>query len=254
MLGICAATMTPSGILRADLLDDVDASLPSYPAKIQSKQDNKSDGAATKPKAGSNEEVKKSSVLPEKGMDRGGDELQGSQTKNQKGDVKSKKERTGSKANEKGTGQADSSAKEDGSRRAHIYFKSDGKSTYTKEGDVILLERNVVITQENMRFRSDTAKVFLEKDGDENSVRMAEFNGHVDVNKSSDNPAEEVTASGNRAQFFNDTRKVELIGNAHLWRGGHLIKGKQITYFMDTGMITVDEAQGVVKPEGVKKK
>ena len=105
-----------------------------------------------------------------------------------------------------------------------------------------------------MRFRADAAKVFLEKVGDVNSVRMAEFNGHVDVTKSSDDPAEEVTANGNKAQFYNDKRKVELVGNAHLWRGGHLIKGKQITYFIDTGMITVDEAQGVVKPENAKKK
>ena len=240
-----------SGVLRADLSDDaneapsIDGSRTHLP---------KLENGSTKAKE--NAEGKKSLNRTQKDSENSSNQRNASPPKGQKSESKSKKEHSGSREDEKARddNSAGVAGNSDASRKEPIYFKSDGKSTYTKEGDVIFLEKNVVITQANLRFRADTAKVYLEKDGDENSVRMAEFSGHVDVNKSSDDPAEEVTASGNKAQFFNDTRKVELIGNAHLWRGGHLIKGKQITYFVDTGMITVDEAQGVVKPESAKKK
>ena len=73
------------------------------------------------------------------------------------------------------------------------------------------------------------------------------------MSKYSEDPAEKVTARGQKALFYNDQRKVVLQGDARLWRGGHLIKGAQITYNLDDGMITVDRAEGVVQPEEKKK-
>jgi lipopolysaccharide transport protein LptA len=131
-----------------------------------------------------------------------------------------------------------------------IHFKSDGKSSYTKAGDIVYLEKNVLITQGNLTFKADTAKVHLQKGSSEKgNVDWAEFSGAVKISQSSSDPAQDMTANATKAFFHNDKRRVDLIGNAKLWRGGHLIKGKQISYFLDTGMITVDEAQGVVKPK-----
>ena len=96
--------------------------------------------------------------------------------------------------------------------------------------------------------------MFLEPGNTENTVQKVEIRGHVKVSKFSEEPNETITAKGDRAFFFNAKRRVTLVGNARLWRGGHLIKGNKITYQLDTGMITVDQAQGVVQPEKKRKK
>ena len=61
-----------------------------------------------------------------------------------------------------------------------------------------------------------------------------------------------VKARGDSATFFNERQAVELDGNARLWKGGHLIKGKKIMYDINSGMISVDEARGVVRPGELK--
>jgi lipopolysaccharide transport protein LptA len=71
----------------------------------------------------------------------------------------------------------------------------------------------------------------------------------VKISKSSEDPDERVVARGDEATFFNKTRKIVLNGNARLWRGGDLIKGKKIDYDMNTGWITVDSAEGIIDPE-----
>lgn len=131
-----------------------------------------------------------------------------------------------------------------------IRLKSEGRSTYSRDGGTIHLVKNVVITQAELRFQADEAKVHLnqERQNEEDNVDKVEVIGNVQIAKFSEDPNEKLTAKGERAFFYNEKRKVVLIGNARLWRGGHLIKGKQISYDLDTGMITVDRAEGVVKP------
>ena len=58
-----------------------------------------------------------------------------------------------------------------------------------------------------------------------------------------------MVAHGDKAVFYNAQQKVKLIGNARLYRGGDLMKGSKITYDIQTGMVIVDKAQGVVQPE-----
>lgn len=129
-----------------------------------------------------------------------------------------------------------------------IHFKSSGKTVYTKDGGTVILEKDVVITQGNLNFRADKAKVYLNEENEDEDVEKVEIFGNVRVSRYSKDPSERVKALGNKAFFFNSKQKVDLIGNARLYRGGHLIKGRKITYFLETGMITVDRAEGVVQP------
>lgn len=141
--------------------------------------------------------------------------------------------------------------------REPIRLKSDGKSTYSKNADgipLIHLEKNVVITQADVRFQADEAKVYmLPEQQTDDGVDRVEVIGNVQMSKFSEDPNEKLTAKGDKAFFYNDKQKVTLVGNARLWRGGHLIKGRQITYDLPSGLITVDKAEGVVQPGEGKK-
>lgn len=143
---------------------------------------------------------------------------------------------------------------EDGQRKKlPIQIKSDGDATYSKNGGTVHLIKNVRISQGNLFFRSDEAKAFfIDVDG-EKLVDKVEIFGNVRVAKHAVDPKKIVKASGNRAFFYNSQRKVILIGNARLWQGGHLIKGKQITYDVDTGIVKVNQAEGVVQPREATK-
>lgn len=133
--------------------------------------------------------------------------------------------------------------------KAPIELKSQGQTTYARNGGLIQLREDVVITQADLRLQSDEAKIYLNETSEENDVEKVEVYGQVKMTKFDEIPSERVTARGERAVFFNSRQKVELIGNARLWKGGHLIRGKKITYDIPTGMITVDQAVGVVRPE-----
>ena len=134
--------------------------------------------------------------------------------------------------------------------KAPIKIKSEGKSSYSRNGGLIVLRENVVITQDELRLQADKASVFVDnKAAKGESVRKVEITGQVKVSRFDKDPAERVTAHGNKAIFINKKQTVKLIGNARLFKGGHLIKGKEIVYDIQSGMITVDEAQGVVQPE-----
>jgi lipopolysaccharide transport protein LptA len=144
--------------------------------------------------------------------------------------------------------------KQDGDpRKEPIHIKSDGQASYAKNGGLIHITQNVVISQSDLRFQADEAKVWVKEGDAEENIEKVECVGNVKVSKYSEDPAEKVTARGQKALFYNDQRKVVLQGDARLWRGGHLIKGAQITYNLDDGMITVDRAEGVVQPEEKKK-
>jgi lipopolysaccharide transport protein LptA len=137
-------------------------------------------------------------------------------------------------------------------RDAPIHLQSDGTSTYSRNGSVVHLQKNVVITQDDIRLQSDEARVLFAPEGrreNNNTVQSVEVNGKVNLTRLSKDPAERITAKSDKAIFDNDSQKVTLDGNARLWKDGHLIKGDRIVYEIVTGMIKVDRAQGVVQPE-----
>lgn len=129
-----------------------------------------------------------------------------------------------------------------------IKLTSEGRSTYSRSGGTIHLRENVVITQDDLKLRSNEAKVYVDESNQDETVRKVEVIGEVKITKSDADASKRVTARGNSATFLNTSQKITLKGNARLWRGGHLIRGKQITYDITTGLITVDEAVGVVQP------
>jgi lipopolysaccharide transport protein LptA len=137
-------------------------------------------------------------------------------------------------------------------RDAPIHLQSEGTSTYSRNGSVVHLQKNVVISQDDIRLQSDEARVLFSPDGkkeNNNTVQTVEVNGKVNLTRLSKDPAERITAKSDKAIFDNNAQKVTLDGNARLWKDGHLIKGDRIVYEIVTGMIKVDRAQGVVQPE-----
>ena len=174
---------------------------------------------------------------------------------------KSEKPKQKSKPSQEGPAKKDSgkkpkkkkSTESDAERKKQpIELKSDGEAVYSKNGGVVHLVENVRITQGNLFFRSDEAKAFFVEIAGEHVVEKVEIFGNVKVAKYSEDPTENIKASGNQAVYLNSIGLVTLTGNARLWQGGHLIKGKKITYELSTGIIKVDRAEGVVTPEDAK--
>jgi len=156
--------------------------------------------------------------------------------------------RPGGKAPEKAKDKKSVKARRD----APIHLQSDGTSTYSRNGSVVHLQKNVVISQDDIRLQCDEARVLFSPDGkkeNNNTVQTVEVNGKVNLTRLSKDPAERITAKSDKAIFDNDAQKVTLDGNARLWKDGHLIKGDRIVYEIVSGMIKVDRAQGVVQPE-----
>jgi len=139
-------------------------------------------------------------------------------------------------------------------QKAPVHLQSDGTTTYSKDRSTVVLEKNVVITQDDMRLESDEAKItLLPKGSAENGVKSALLSGKVAISRYSDDPSERMNAKSDKALFDNQAQTVALEGNARLWREGNLIKGDRIIYEMTSGMIKVDKAQGVVQPERMNK-
>ncbi len=129
-----------------------------------------------------------------------------------------------------------------------VYWKGD-LATYSQNGTQILIDKNVVITQEDVRLQSDQAKVKVLKGGVGEGVDSAEMIGRVKVARSSKDPTQKMTAQGDRAFFDNSGQIVTIDGNAKLWRDGHLIEGDRIVYEIISGTVKVDKVKGVVQPE-----
>lgn len=134
-------------------------------------------------------------------------------------------------------------------RKQPVTFKSKGLRA-TKEKGVMELSEDVVVTQGDLQLRANHAKVYYNDNRDE--VSKVVVTGNVKINKSSQDPKERITGVGNEGVFYNSERKVILRGNAQLIRGDDVLRGKQITYELDTGWISVDNVEGVMQP-GEKK-
>lgn len=135
-----------------------------------------------------------------------------------------------------------------------VKFKGDGQTTYSREAGVITLQENVVITQGDLRLQSDKARVkFLKNANSKEEVDEVLITGQVKVSKFDPNPMDRIVAHGDKAVFYNSEQKIRLIGNARLYRGGDLMKGKQIIYEIETGIVLVDQAKGIVQPEEAQK-
>lgn len=139
----------------------------------------------------------------------------------------------------------------------------------SKDSKILELVRDVVVTQGNVKLEADNAKVFFndqnevtkvlafgrkdrekdeKKEKEERKEKDTARNGVVKMTKETDLPQDRISARGNEAIFDNTKRTVTLLGNAALWRGGDVVRGKQIVYNLDSGWINVDSVEGVVQP------
>lgn len=131
-----------------------------------------------------------------------------------------------------------------------IHFESNGLRALKEKGTAELLE-NVVVTQGTLRLEADKAKIFY--DDDIKDVVRVIAEGNVKIFKIDEESGEKIKAYGDRVEFDNKARTVVLDGNARLWRGADLVRGKKISYELDTGWVKADRVAGEVHPSEDKK-
>lgn len=134
-------------------------------------------------------------------------------------------------------------------KRAPVQFESKSLQAMKDQSRVVLKE-DVLITQGDFRLQADEATIYFDQKTREAMKVIA--SGRVKAFKSDTELKQRVKAECNEAVFYNQERKMVLRGNAKLWRGEDLVRGKQITYELDTGWIKADRVEGVVQPGGKK--
>ncbi len=134
-------------------------------------------------------------------------------------------------------------------KRTPIQFESKSLQA-VKDQSRVVLQEDVLITQGDFRLQADEATIYFDKKTREAMKVIA--SGRVKAFKSDVELKQRVKAECNEAVFYNQERKMVLRGNAKLWRGEDLVRGKQITYELDTGWIKADRVEGVVQPGGKK--
>jgi lipopolysaccharide export system protein LptA len=132
-----------------------------------------------------------------------------------------------------------------------VHFESKGLRGLREKGTVDLIE-NVIVEQGTMRLEADHAKVYFDEAAKDVTKVVAD--GNVKMFKIDEDSGENIKAFGNEVVFDNSARTVVLEGNARLWRGADLVRGKKITYEMDSGWIRADRVAGEVHPPEKDKK
>lgn len=115
-----------------------------------------------------------------------------------------------------------------------------------KQGGVVVLEENVVVTQADMRIEADKATIHF--DQATNEVIDCVAIGNVKFFRKDPETGSPVTADGREAVFNNRERTVTLKGDPKLVRGGDVVRGRQIIYDLTSGWVKADRVEGVVQP------
>lgn len=158
-------------------------------------------------------------------------------------------DKTDEKAEDKAGGKVRGEKRHKPLKRAPIQFESKSLQA-VKDQSRVVLQEDVLITQGDFRLQADEATIYFDKKTRDATKVIA--SGRVKAFKSDVELKQRVKAECNEAVFYNQERKMVLRGNAKLWRGEDLVRGKQITYELDTGWIKADRVEGVVQPGGKK--
>jgi lipopolysaccharide transport protein LptA len=133
-----------------------------------------------------------------------------------------------------------------------VHFESKGLKGLREKGLVELVD-DVVVTQGDLRLEADKAQVFFDEAA--HDVVKVIADGNVKIFNIDQNTGEKLKAYGNQVVFLNKERRVIMEGNARLWRGeDSVIRGKKITYEMETGWIRADRVAGELSPSEKDKK
>ena len=128
-----------------------------------------------------------------------------------------------------------------------VKFQSSGLTGFKDQGTMELVN-DVVITQGDTKMEADKVKAFYDQKSKELVKIIA--SGNVKIFKDDPDPTKKVRSTSQEAVFFNKDRKVILKGNPQLIRnGGDIVRGKEITYELDTGWMRVDRVEGVLVPQ-----
>ena len=197
------------------------------------------------PKPAPDEVVKKPVLKPvPKSTDEEGDDSANSKTNPQKPPTKSPTKGTPTVPGVK-------SNKDDvETPREPVHFESKGLRGLREKGTVELIEE-VIITQGELRLEADKAKIFYDEGQKEVARVVAE--GNVKINNVEQSTGEKMKAFCNQVEFLNKNRTVIMEGNVRLWRGTQsVIRGKKMTYEIDSGWMKGDQVAGELQPEDKK--
>lgn len=125
-----------------------------------------------------------------------------------------------------------------------VKFWSKVFSGQNKEG-ILVLEEDVVVTQGDLRIAADKATLYADKATNEWTKVVAV--GNVFFSKKDPETGLPVTAESREAIFDNAARTVVLKGDPKLNRGTDVVRGKQITYDLNTGWVKATRVEGVVQ-------
>lgn len=136
-------------------------------------------------------------------------------------------------------------AKGDGARE-EVQWKADSVSA-SRDSGRIDLHRNVVVVQGPMKMESDHGIIL--SDPATRAVVSITATGNVRMSKYDVDPKERVRARSKEAFYDYRARTVTLKGEPNLWHGGDVVRGREIRYELDTGLIHAERVEGVVAPE-----
>ena len=120
-----------------------------------------------------------------------------------------------------------------------VGLKASGNKGHLK------LEKKVEISQGKLRLKSAKADIFSNQDTKE--VERILIEGNVYITNGEEDSENKIKAKSDKATFYADEQLLILKGNARLWRGTDLMRGKIIRYNLKTGWIEVEQVQGVMK-------
>jgi lipopolysaccharide transport protein LptA len=130
-----------------------------------------------------------------------------------------------------------------------VKFWSKSLSGFRDQGS-LMLEEDVVVTQDDIRLEADKATIFFEKGS--NEVSEVHAVGAVKFSRIDPETGQPIKAEGKEAVFNNSKRNVVMKGQPVLYRGDDVIRGKVIYYDLTNGWVKADRVEGVVQP-AVKK-
>ena len=123
-----------------------------------------------------------------------------------------------------------------------IDIKSDRLEAHNKDRKVVF-EGNVQARQSDVLIFADRLTTYYDKAGKDVERIVAE--GSVKITQ-----ADKVGTS-REAVFENQSRKITMLGDPHLWQGKDELRGDMITVFLDEDRVLVEKARGVFSPTRV---
>ena len=126
-----------------------------------------------------------------------------------------------------------------------VEYKSEGIRA-AKEANIIELKKDVEVKQGDFKMNANSAIIYF--NGETEEVKEVIAEGNVKIYKGAPDTGGVVKARGNKMTFDAEKQIVIIVGNARLWRGDDLMKGRKIIYNMKTGWVNAEKVEGIVQP------